>query len=207
MKLDHFAWSAPSLDDAVDAVEAWSGVRAAPGGSHPGMGTRNALLSLADGLYLAIDAPDPDQPLIGNGARMAAQPGYHTDLFVVSTDDIHAAKAVLENFGLSAEIRAGSRRTLRGEMLEWRYLAVEPTRFGIALPLVSQWDTPNHPSAEAPQGCSLERFVVAHPLCDEIRPLYEALGLDIPVVLAERPELRVTLRGRHGAFDLPSHSV
>lgn len=207
MKLDHFAWSAPSLDDAVDVVEAWSGVRAAPGGSHPGMGTRNALLSMADGLYLAIDAPDPDQPLIGNGARMAAQPGYHLDLFVVSTDDIHAAKAVLENFGLSAEIRAGSRRTLRGEMLEWRYLAVEPTRFGNALPLVSQWDTPNHPSAEAPKGCSLERFVVAHPLCDEIRPLYEALGLDIPVVLAERPELRVTLRGRHGAFDLPSHSV
>ena len=37
MKLDHFAWSAPSLDDAVDVVEAWSGVRAAPGGSHPGM--------------------------------------------------------------------------------------------------------------------------------------------------------------------------
>ncbi|BCG84444.1 polyphosphate kinase [Mesorhizobium sp. 113-3-9] len=208
MILDHFAWSSPSLDKAIADVEEWSGIRAAPGGSHPGMGTRNALLSLRDGLYLAIDAPDPGQQLVtNNGARMAAQPGYNMDLFAVATDDIQAAQSILERFGLAAELRTGSRKTLRGEILKWRHLAVEPSRFGNALPHISQWETANHPSLEAPIGCTLERFEVAHPLAESVRELYAALDLTIDVVRAERPSLRVSLRGRHGAFDLPSYSA
>jgi hypothetical protein len=208
MILDHFAWSSPSLDKAIDDVEAWSGIRATPGGSHPGMGTRNALLSLHDGLYLAIDAPDPVQEsAAGNGARMAAQPGYNMDLFAVATDDILAAQRVLERFGLSSALRAGSRKTLRGEILKWRHLAVEPSRFGNALPQISQWDTANHPSLEAPTGCTLERFEVAHPLAESVRELYAVLNLAIDVVPAVRPSLRVSLRGRHGVFDLPSYSA
>lgn len=208
MILDHFAWSSPALDKAIADVEDWSGIRAAPGGSHPGMGTRNALLSLRDGLYLAIDAPDPGQEqAANNGARMAAQPGYNMDLFAVATDDIEAAQNVLERFGLAAELRAGGRETLRGEVLKWRYLAVEPSRFGNALPHIQQWDTTNHPSLEAPAGCTLERFEVAHPLAQSVRDLYAALNLAIDAVPAERPALRVSLRGRHGVFDLPSYSA
>lgn len=205
MKLDHFAWSSPSLEKAIDELETWSGVWAAPGGSHPGMGTRNALLSLGTGLYLALDAPDPEQPLVGNnGARMAAQGGYNMDLFAVSTTDIEQAQAVLREFDIASEQRSGSRRTQQGALLKWTHLAVEANRFGNALPQISRWETDNHPSAEAPRGCSLESFKVAHPDAGAVRDLYAALGLDTHVGKASSPSLLVSLQSPRGQFILPT---
>ena len=204
-RIDHFAWSSPSLGDAIADLERWSGVRACPGGSHPGMGTRNALVSLGPGLYLALDGPDPEQVLRdNNGARMAAQGGYNMDLFAVATDDIEGARKLLGTFGIDAEIRRGSRDTPDGRELRWRHLAVGPTPFGCALPHVAQWDTHDHPSREAPGGCTLGSFVVGHPSPRAVVRLYEALGLSVDVVAAPEPVLRVGLRGRRGPFDLPT---
>lgn len=204
-RIDHFAWSSPSLERAIDDLERLSGVRARIGGSHPGMGTCNALVSLGPNLYLALDAPDPAQELRGNnGARMAAQGGYNMDLFAVSTDDIEAARELLCRLGVYSEIRAGGRETPDGTDLKWRYLLTDPTPYGCAMPHISQWDTDNHPSLDAPKGCSLERFVVHHPSADAVGALYDALGLEIETVDGATASLQVALRGGHGVFDLPT---
>ena len=58
--IDHLMWVVPDLRAGIDDLHARTGVRAALGGSHPSMGTANAILGLGTGVYLEVLGPDPD---------------------------------------------------------------------------------------------------------------------------------------------------
>lgn len=64
--LDHLAIACRNLDEGAAWIRAQLGIDPDPGGRHPGIGTRNRLLSLgrdnAPGEYLEIIAIDPDAP-------------------------------------------------------------------------------------------------------------------------------------------------
>ena len=113
--VDHLLLGASDLDQGIDWVEKATGVKAVAGGSHPGVGTRNALLSLGGKQYLEIIAPDPAQSAYNFqiDVRQLAEPRLVN--WAAATNDIEAVAAGARRAGLEVfGPNEGSRRTPSG---------------------------------------------------------------------------------------------
>lgn len=192
--VDHIILAVPNLERAMADFERTTGVTPVRGGLHPGRGTQNALVSLGNGTYLEIMAPQ-DQPdvvtdmvkqlqsltaptVIGWGARIA---------------DASATRASLDRAGFGTTTRAGSRVTPSGATLEWTLVQLDqPLAAG---PFFIEWKTlTTHPSLTSPAGCTMSSFDVASPNFDQMNHLLAAGGLSLRARAAERPRLQLMLR-------------
>lgn len=204
-RVDHLVYASPDLLLGIDTIEKLLGIRATPGGQHPGSGTRNALVALGQESYLEIVGPDPDQPrpvgrrLFGvdelKAPRLTAWAAKTKDL-----EDL-AADAARRGVGLGA-VGSGSRKRPDGIVLSWRF--TNPSRVlgdGIA-PFFIDWGATPHPARTSAAGATLVALRAEHPDASRVRQLLNALGLDMPVTFAVAPALIATVDCPKGRVEL-----
>ena len=205
--LDHILLGVRDLDEGISFMEKKSGVHAIVGGSHPGAGTRNALLSLGTERYLEIIAPDPQQnsspSALHKGLSELASPALIS--WAVHTRDITADANRLRKAGIAFDGPLdGSRKRPDGLLLQWKTLRLKDDRDG-TLPFFIQWGpTTPHPSADAPRGCRLTSFAVAGPNPAELREIFHQMGVDVRVDAGSEPKLIAKFEGARGIFELTS---
>jgi Glyoxalase-like domain len=201
--IDHLMWVVPDLAAGIDDLHARTGVRAALGGSHPSMGTANAILGLGAGVYLEVLGPDPDlaEPT-GFGATLAAERAPRLASWAVRTTDLDAVCASLTGAGWPATATPMTRTRTDGSRLTWS-LAVLPGRpLGDHWPFIIDWGSSPHPSDSAPGQCTLERLVVTEPDPRELQRLLSVLHVQDVLVEAGEGGVRATLGSPRGPVEL-----
>lgn len=195
--LDHLAVSARDLAEGSAWVEATLGVPTEQGGRHPSMATHNRLLSLGEGEYLEVIAPDPDQPAppYPRWFRLDERTGPpQLTNWVVRVPDLdRAIVAAPQGVGAATDLARGDYR--------WRMAVPRDGRlpFGDLFPGLIQWQGDRHPARSLPdRGCRLLGLEVSHPEADRLR---QAVGLADPrvVFVPGAAALRATILTPHGA--------
>lgn len=201
----------PALAAAIDHVVVWTdrldqggkqlgqllGARPGPGGSHPGRGTRNELLSLGPGTYLELLGPDEGQA--APRRRTGARPPLDALTFVVANADLDRIAERARAMGLSSKGPVeGSRSRPDGSVISWKSLELEGHAYGGLVPSFVTWLTPQHPSASAPAAGTLARLTAVHPDARALGALYRALDVPATVAAGPAPALLVELDGANG---------
>jgi hypothetical protein len=194
--LDHIVYAVPDLEKVVSDLEERVGVRPTPGGRHPGLGTRNALLSLREDSYLEIIGPDPEQPQPAQprpfGIDTLTAPRLVTWLAKAVDLDQQIEKARVAGYDIGQPISM-SRELPDGTRIQWR-LALPPQPLGDGLvPVLIEWHTDLHPAKTSARGCTLVEMYGEHPRPETIRPVLEAIGVTLDVRQGPIPALTATL--------------
>ena len=175
-ELDHILVGVPDLEQAIAVIERRTGVRAVHGGSHPGAGTRNALISLGHGSYLELIGVDPAQKRGGFGEFVSGLRGMTPLGWAVRTPDIERLHKALSERGVRVQsITAGARLRPDGGKLEWRTFEVGPEED--VSPFFIEWSRGSrHPSAGKPTGCRIESTVIGSKLKPNVRRALAIVG-------------------------------
>jgi hypothetical protein len=204
-KIDHLVYATPELETGIAAIEKLLGVRPALGGRHPGYGTRNALVSLGNDVYLEVIGPDPEQPE-PEGPRV-----FRIDELDEARLVTWAAKeSALESRVRAAsrggvelgEILSGGRQTPDGAFLSWKVTDPRVIHGHGLVPFLIDWGSTPHPAHSAPQGCALIELRAEHPEAARVREMLSAVGQDLVVNSSSAPALAATIETPRGRVEL-----
>ena len=192
--IDHVLLGVSDLDAAVRDFERKTGVKPQYGGSHPGAGTRNALVSLGRGTYLELIAPDPAQDTSKGFAAVLRAFKRPTPVgWAIRTSDAAALRSRLGKAGYKpGGIDPGSRKRPDGVRLSWATFELDGLDESVE-PFFIQWRTAQHPSLPAPPGCRLVALHVRTPQAGPIIRLKRTLGLVVDVKQAAKSSLSLDL--------------
>lgn len=184
IRLDHIMYAVSDLQDGIDEIFNLTGVTAEFGGTHPGNGTRNALLSFDDSQYLEIIAPDVEQDLAGTlGEELQRHDFSGIRTWAVAVDGFALVTPVLDEFGYQHSIVPMHRTRPDGVKLDWQVLFVHRHPYGNFMPFFIDWLDSPHPAKDTPGGCTLDAFAVELVAANNpYRDLMQALEIEVEVL-------------------------
>jgi hypothetical protein len=203
--LDHIILGCTDLDGGIEFVFRHLGVRAIPGGVHPGAGTKNALLSLGKLRYLEIMAPDPEQPDAADPRNVRTLTGPALVGWAEHRDHLDEFAGVLHAAGVDyvGPVR-GSRQRPDGSVLNWKSLPLKEDERGI-LPFFIEWSASTvHPSLDSPKGGGIDSLQIMTPNPAPLGALSKTLNLDVAIASSTAPRLVAHLHGPAGSLTLQS---
>jgi hypothetical protein len=206
-QLDHIVFLVPDLEAGMDRFEAITGVRPLSGGIAPGRtASHNALVSLGGRSYLEVFSPDR---AMTSGAwldEIHARPEPHIGGFCMHVDggldDLVKATAAAGLTGSGP--REMGRKRPNGVALNWKLYNVDAPIAGPTMPFFIDWLGSPHPSVDSPQGCKITSFGIGHPNPDEMKRIFAALKIDVPVKQADKPTIVAQLDTPKGPLTLTS---
>ena len=204
-RIDHLVFATPDLQLGITTIEQRLGVKATPGGQHPGLGTRNALAALGPTSYLEIIGPDPDQPRPAGPRRFGIDDLKAPRIvrWVVKSSELEAvaAQAAKASVALGA-VTPGSRRRPDGVVLSWRYTDPNTVVANGLIPFFIDWGTSPHPALTAARGASLVQLRAEHPDAVMVQKMIDQLGLELKVSTAVAPAIIATIDSPRGRVEL-----
>jgi hypothetical protein len=204
-RLDHLVYATPDLGVGIAAIEKLLGVRATPGGQHPGLGTRNALVALGPSSYLEIIGPDPEQPKPAGPLRFGIDDlkGPRIVTWVAKGSDLEqVAKSAAERGVTLGPVIPGSRRRPDGVVLAWRYTDPNTVVADRIVPFLIDWGTSPHPSVSAARGATLVDVRAEHPDAERVQKMLDVLGLALRVQKGFAPAIIATIDSPRGRVEL-----
>jgi hypothetical protein len=195
MILDHLLLGIADLDRGIQWVCEKTGLKPTTGGTHPGAGTRNALLSLGNRQYVEIISIDPQQNVASRTTNLIRDlkiPRLITWAAVASDINVVARRAKSAGYAIEGPTD-GSRVKPAGVTLRWKTLRVL-SEFGDVIPFFIEWQGDVvHPSEDFPTGCRLMTFEIHHPDADRVQQMLRNLGIDAIVKSGREPNLQAVL--------------
>jgi len=204
-RVDHLVFAVPDLAQGVDRVEALLGVRATPGGQHPGAGTRNALVALGPSAYLEIIGPDPEQAKPSNPRRFGIDDLKAPRLvaWAAKESDLEGLRARAEKNGVTlGAVGSGSRQRPDGVVLAWRFTSPGTVLGDGLVPFFIDWGRTPHPAETAAPGARLVALKGEHPDAGNVRAMLRKLGLEMEVATAPAPALVAIVECPKGRIEL-----
>jgi hypothetical protein len=202
--LDHLLLGVNDLNHGIAWLQERTGLRAATGGIHPGLGTCNALLSLGHRQYIEIVAIDPQQTSYGPTAALIQDLTVPRLInWAAATSDILGIRggATSTDYSVGGPVD-GSRVRPDGRTLKWRTVTLTHS-FGGVIPFFIAWaEGTVHPSIDSPSGGGLVTFELEHPQAVRVREVLRELGIDAVVSSGLEPRLRAILTCPAGTIEL-----
>jgi hypothetical protein len=204
-QIDHLVYATPDLSAGVERIEALLGIRATPGGQHPGEGTRNALVALGPTSYLEILGPDPEQAKPDRPRRFGIDTLSTPRLVTWAAKGRNLAQTVNDarrRGVLLGEVIPGSRRTPAGALLSWHTTNQRVVIADGIVPFFIDWGTTPHPASSAAPGATLIALRAEHPDPTRVRNILKELGFDLAVTNGATAALVATIAGPRGRVEL-----